>query len=327
MQQILECIDAGSEFCPCYLAETGDCLMCSQLQGKNFCDCRNWKGVCIYQEYVWNQNRIKEGRKSLECRVLNVEVIAENVIVLTIQVTRTMARELNQPGAYVFLRDPQDPFYFDTPMSIMLADEEKGTIDLAIQIRGTKTKSLEFVKDKIIVRGPYWNGLLGLKYIKGLKKSRALLVVRGIAQAPAVPVAKKLLLAGNEVVVVLDEGRTVVKFAERHFQDLGCQLIEKNLLHSKQLSIPKETLEFLEQYIKENDIQLVYSGGSDKLHEGINHLLTRLDKKIFFTCSNDAKICCGEGICGSCHTRLSDGSRIKTCKTQLSPTNVFKGRS
>ncbi|NFG18899.1 sulfide/dihydroorotate dehydrogenase-like FAD/NAD-binding protein, partial [Clostridium botulinum] len=46
--EIKDCIDAGSEYCPCHLAETGDCILCSQLSGKKFCDCINWKGVCIY---------------------------------------------------------------------------------------------------------------------------------------------------------------------------------------------------------------------------------------------------------------------------------------
>ena len=29
------CIDAGSENCPCLLAESGDCITCSRLKGKD----------------------------------------------------------------------------------------------------------------------------------------------------------------------------------------------------------------------------------------------------------------------------------------------------
>ena len=46
-KETIDCIDAGSEFCPCHLAESGECILCSQLQGSHFCDCLNWKGVCI----------------------------------------------------------------------------------------------------------------------------------------------------------------------------------------------------------------------------------------------------------------------------------------
>lgn len=62
--EIKDCIDAGSEYCPCHLAETGDCILCSQLSGKKFCDCINWKGVCIYQEFIWNGKKAKEERET-----------------------------------------------------------------------------------------------------------------------------------------------------------------------------------------------------------------------------------------------------------------------
>ncbi|MBZ4654133.1 MAG: Oxidoreductase FAD-binding domain protein [Peptococcaceae bacterium] len=326
MQQILNCIDAGSEYCPCYLAEIEECLMCSQLQGKAFCDCRNWKGVCIYQEYVWNRNRMKEGRRTSLCTILEKKVLMDAVMLLKIQVSRTLARELNQPGAYVFMRDVKNPAFFDTPMSVMRANEEEGTIEIAIQIRGVKTKSLQELGTEILIRGPYWNGLLGLKYLKGLSNGKALLVTRGIAQAPALPVARKLILSGNSVDVILDKGRAGINFTEEYFKELGCQVIHKPVLNGKTLTILEETRELIRQYIVEKGINLIYSGGSDKLHEGIGELLAELKSGVYFTCSNDAKFCCGEGVCGSCHTRLNDGSRIKTCKTQISPVEIFGGR-
>lgn len=30
----LFCVDAGSAYCPCYLAESGECIACSLLRGK-----------------------------------------------------------------------------------------------------------------------------------------------------------------------------------------------------------------------------------------------------------------------------------------------------
>ena len=326
MHQILNCIDAGSEYCPCYLAETNECIMCSHLQGKAFCDCRSWKGVCIYQEYVWNRHRMKEGRKTSLSTVVEKKVLKDAVMLLKIQVSRTLARELNQPGAYVFMRDIKNPAFFDTPMSIMRSNEEEGTVEIAIQIRGAKTKSLQGLGTEILIRGPYWNGLLGLKYIKGLSKGKALLIARGIAQAPALPVARKLVLSGNSVDVILDEGRAGINFTEEYFKELGCKVLHNTVLNSKTLKLPQETRELIRQYIEEKGINLIYSGGTDKLHESIVELLAELKSDIYFTCSNDAKICCGEGVCGSCHTRLSDGSRIKTCKTQISPVEIFGGR-
>lgn len=62
------------------------------------------------------------------------------------------------------------------------------------------------------------------------------------------------------------------------------------------------------------------------MHRQIANLVNQVNKEIFYTCSNDGRFCCGEGVCGSCHERLKDGSRIKTCKTQLSPVEIFGGR-
>ena len=70
VNQRLECIDAGSEYCPCYLAETDDCIICSHLQGKEFCDC-NWNGVCVYQDFCWLNEKKKDIRKTIEAQIVD----------------------------------------------------------------------------------------------------------------------------------------------------------------------------------------------------------------------------------------------------------------
>ncbi|PKM90656.1 MAG: 2-polyprenylphenol hydroxylase [Firmicutes bacterium HGW-Firmicutes-12] len=325
MLKILDCIDAGSEYCPCHLAETGECIMCSQLQGKTFCDCRSWKGVCIYQEFTNNRYQKREQRQSKLCHILHREEVSEELFILRIKTHKDMARELNVPGAYVFLRSSENADYYDTPMSVMKVDEHEGTITTALQIRGIKTKALKNLNEQIEVRGPYWNGIMGLKYIKGLRGSKVLLVARGVGQASALPVAKKLVISGNKVTVILDKGSSGI-FTETYFNELGCNIVHKPLLEGKGFKIPQETLEYMKMRIQEDEIKLVFSGGSERLHEGIAEFLLSLQEKPYFTCSNDAKFCCGEGICGSCHIRLKDGSRIKTCKTQLNPFLLYEGR-
>lgn len=325
MMQILDCVDAGSEFCPCYLSETGECIICSQLQGQTFCDCSNWKGVCVYQGFVLNKESMKEGRRSFVSKVIDSQKVSENIMVLTIQVNQTIARELNQPGAYVFLRNLGEPFFFDAPMSIMKADAQAGTLEIAFQVRGVKTKSLVEMDGEILVRGPYWNGLLGLKYVKSVRDSRALLAARGVGQAPAVAVARKLIASGNQVEVVLDAGRAGINFAERYFREMGCEVTYMPVLNS-QLEVPEETLDYIKHAVTDRGVKLIYSGGSEKLHEGISRLVKSIGQEVYLVCSNDAKFCCGEGVCGSCHTRLPGGPRIKTCKTQINPLDIYGGR-
>jgi len=333
MAQVQNCIDAGTEYCPCYLAETGDCLMCSQLQGKTFCDCRDWQGVCIYREYVANRSRMKEKRESRICRILEKEEISAEVTILKIQVSRTLAREMNQPGAYVFLRNPQADQYFDAPMSVLAVDEREAAIEIAVQIKGAKTKVLNersVLSDGsagVLLRGPYWNGVLGLRLIKGLRLERALLLTRGIGQAPAVAVAKKLIQGGNKVTVFVDPGRSGLDLSERYFRKLGCATEEISpLFDTKNLTLAEEAREYLKRRIKEEGYRLLFSSGPDKMHEGIGRLLLAEAPDVSLACSNGARLCCGEGICGSCQTRTSDGTRVKSCKSQLEPIEIFAGR-
>jgi NAD(P)H-flavin reductase len=325
--KILDCVDAGTEYCPCYLAETGECLMCSQLQGKVFCDCINWKGVCIYQEYIWNRSHCKENRPVQRCRVLAVVKVSPAVSLLTFEVQKTLARELNQPGAYIFLSACADTPYFDIPMSIMRADERAGTIEVALQEKGAKTKffiqSIDAPGKEIYLRGPYWNGILGLKHLKSFQKGKALLIVRGIGQAPALPVAKKLVQGGNEVAVFLDIGMIKTDFTAELFQQLGCSVCKIETLDLTKRSITEELSAQLKDSLLNKGIGLIYSGGSELIHQGVVHLIQEVGHDVHFVCSNNALLCCGEGICGSCQTRLADGSRIKRCKTQLDPMEIF----
>ncbi|MDX9871849.1 MAG: sulfide/dihydroorotate dehydrogenase-like FAD/NAD-binding protein [Clostridia bacterium] len=327
MQKILDCIDAGSAYCPCHLAETGECIMCSQLQGRTFCDCANWKGVCIYHDFVSNRYRKREQRESRSCRILKRDEVSEGLVLFGIEVGKEMARELNAPGTYVFMRDQASPAYYDTPMSIMTVEETEGTIIAAVQVRGVKTKALGDLQEKVEIRGPYWNGLLGLKYIKGMRDSAALIIARGVGQAAVLPAARKLIAGGNKVKIILDAGRNSHNFTEAYFQDLGCEVALKPLLSGKALEMPFETASYIKETIIQEQIGLVVSGGSEKLHQKVAGLLLTLEDKPFLACSNDAKFCCGEGICGSCHTRVEDGSRIKTCKTQLNPFSLYERRA
>ena len=63
------CVDAGTENCPCSLADTGDCLICSRLNGKDKCDC-HWAGLCIYNEFIQNDGKIRNKRRYIEAEIV-----------------------------------------------------------------------------------------------------------------------------------------------------------------------------------------------------------------------------------------------------------------
>ena len=86
IREATDCIDAGSEYCPCKLAEMGECILCSQMHGECFCDCLNWKGVCIYQEFSNNGMKAKEGREKYSSRILDYSNFNNELIIIKLSV-------------------------------------------------------------------------------------------------------------------------------------------------------------------------------------------------------------------------------------------------
>ncbi|MCG4585162.1 sulfide/dihydroorotate dehydrogenase-like FAD/NAD-binding protein, partial [Anaerosalibacter bizertensis] len=69
--------------------------------------------------------------------------------------------------------------------------------------------------------------------------------------------------------------------------------------------------------IEEKNIKLLFSAGSDLLHESIDEMLKYANKDIKLMTTNNSKLCCGEGICGSCTNRTKEGQRVKLCKGKV----------
>ncbi len=311
------CIDAGSEYCPCYLAESGECITCSQLQDNGFCDC-NWSGVCIYQEYAWCGMKKKTPRETIESEIIEKTQLSEQLLILKIRVSKAMARQLIQPGSYVFVRNPEKPSIFDVPMSIMSADDTKGEIDIAVQVLGVKTKSLITCTDKILVKGPYWNGLMGFSELKNFADQDVLVIGRGIALAPAVLTIKYLLHHKNRVTFIIDQGKTGSQFIDDHISEFK---IDKHYLNLRS----PEGLKGMNQILSKGNYSLVYSGGSDLLHQGIKSQLESTNHPAKLVAINNHELCCGEGVCGSCSTYTLDGKRVKMCKSQIDIEEMIEG--
>jgi dihydroorotate dehydrogenase electron transfer subunit len=321
--EIRDCIDAGTEYCPCHLAETGDCLICSQLSGKTFCDCINWKGVCIYQEYKWNGEKAKKGRKSYSCKITKKENVEKNVIVFSILAPHELVKNLTHPGSYVFLRSGKTSQFYDVPISIMDIDTEENLLIVAIEIKGIKTKCINLLNegDSILVRGPYWNGDLGLRNIYKSKEGTSVIIARGIGQAPMIPVLKKLYSNGNKIIVIMDKANYKNIFIQKYLELCNCTVINCNTLQSGAIS--EELKSILDRLFENENINLVHCSGPDILNY---KALEYLGSKVDFSCCNNAKMCCGEGVCGACSTRFKGHRVKKLCKAQIEPKYIFEGR-
>ncbi|HWQ62747.1 MAG TPA: hypothetical protein VN521_10570, partial [Negativicutes bacterium] len=219
------CIDINSPYCPCLLAETNHCVFCSHLRGQPVCDC-NWSGICILYERRWQpKNGVWRGgnppqRIEAESKITRKESIAANTYLLEIPVVAGLAAELDKTGAFVFLRLPDDPQYFHFPVGVMkvLGD----TIQVVIEAVGPKScRLLDAPAGDVLVRGPYYNGVLGQPWIDNITCGTILLIAGGMGQPPALPIAARLTANKNQVVALLAPGKIGRVFIDNDLREMG----------------------------------------------------------------------------------------------------------
>ena len=187
------CADVGTRNCPCPLAETGDCLVCSRLSGARECSCR-WAGVCVYNEYMQNGSMVRTKRKARSTGILQRLRQGDDLLMLQLRVPRGFALEASRPGSFLFLKPPGAPEMTSVPVSVMAADVEHESLWVILKIISAKTKALAACEDFLEMRGIYRSGLLG-KGVAGMLdlhdpgisvRKRWLILTRGVGFAPAV---------------------------------------------------------------------------------------------------------------------------------------------
>lgn len=266
-----------------------------------------------------NGNKIKQQRDYYKSTIEDIKEIGKDSFILKLKVTRTLARQLKEPGSYVFLRDKKLPQYFDVPMSIMQSDAIYGEITIAFKAVGAKTNSLLKCYEDILVKGPYWNGIYGLSNLKSVKEEKCLVIARGISQAPALLAIEKLVKNKNKVILVLDRGSIGELFISDFVKGMNIDIYEEDLMSEKGKALVTHLL-------VNEDIALVYSAGSDLVHMRVINIIDELNINPYLAVTNNNEICCGEGICGGCTIRLKDGTKAKACKTQIDSKKIIERR-
>jgi len=322
----IDCIDSGSKYCPCHLADSNECLICSQLSGECFCDCLNWKGVCIYQGWVANGSKPREGRKTYSCKIIDSIKLEKNLLLIKFNLPEDLAFDLISPGSFIFLRTDEN-FYFDVPISIMDCDIKNNTASILIEIRGIKTKRLlnTEVSDKLVIRGPYWNGVFGLKNIKGTSNTNCLILSKGIGMAPMIPVIKALKANGNNLRILIDKSPYKTVYVDDLLCSMNLAYEEIPLIDSGALTAKCKAL--IKDSIDKDGVKLIHCGGADILTFKVIRFLDEIgEKNVKLSCCNNSKMCCGEGVCGSCTARFAGHKVKRLCKVQADPRDIFEGR-
>ncbi len=318
---IFNCVDAGTENCPCYLAVTGDCLTCSRLQGKDYCDC-SWRGVCIYNEFIQGNRRINNPRTDFTARIVEKKSYMEDLVVYILDVGKGFAIKASHPGSYVFMRRQSSSRFYDLPISVMFADVEKGHIHVAVKVISTKTKTLLEEDREFILRGVYRNGIQNVAVLKqrDIPGKKVLMVVKGIGLAPGI-LAARALSHGNRVDFVVDTEKISTELTGDY---LRRQEEPSGFVKYLSLNDPQD-VETLKEILEKEQYAAAAVLASDYFVKTIGELIKETLPDCGVAVSNNFRICCGEGICGACTTTTESGETIRLCKCQLSEEEILEG--
>jgi len=319
-KNISQCIDINSKYCPCLLADANHCIFCSHLKGEETCNC-NWSGICILYEQHWQYKKQQQSEQPIKTRreeqveFIIKQQIGQNTYILEFNVTSELAEELKKIGSFVFVRCPSDPDVFYFPINIMKV--EGNTLQVGIESIGPKSiRILGPNNNKIVVRGPYYNGVLGGPWIDNITGRNIILVAGGIGQAPAFPLATKLLLNDNQVMVMLAPGKVGGIFIDKELGEMGAKVHSVPSLRQFGMPMLKEWFA-----IKPD---LLVSAGPDEQHYGVIAAMQAAGVNIPMVATNNATMCCGEGICGSCLKKTSDNKNIRMCKQQIEFSKIIE---
>lgn len=327
--EIQNCIDAGSENCPCYLAATGDCLTCSRLQGKEYCDC-NWKGVCIFNEFIQGNRRVNNPRRDFEAPIARIKFYKDDLVVFVLDVGKGFAIKASRPGSYIFMKGSESSNFYDVPISIMKADIEKGQIHLAIKIISAKTKALILEKKKFFIRGIYRNGILGLSSIvqKKVSNQKILIIAKGIGIAPGI-LASRYLCHKRRVDMVIDTDKISKELISDYIVD-QIDIAKEEKIDEEEGIVKYMTfaelnsIKIIEGLLQKNKYDSVLILASDYYIDTFGKLTKKTLPNANIAVSNNFRLCCGEGLCGSCSLVTTAGDTLKMCKCQLTGEEVME---
>ena len=305
------CIDAGREGCPCTLAETGNCLVCSKLAGGTCDDC-SWQGTCIYTLYEQSGRKIVSQRDNREFEIQEVRVYGPNMKVFVLKVDKGYCQKAQTAGTFAFVKRPGDHDWFGAPISILKSEPAAGLIHLAICACGPKTSHILQENSALVVRGIYYNALTGSGSMVD-NPEETFVFAKGVAISPL----RNFLDGGSRyrqhlknMRIFADLDKIGADFFFDYFGDLPAGAVEIRDF-SKDGLCSLEELDRLEERCIAKDRINVMALTSPYY---ANHIQRAVGKEKTILRPTEGNICCGEGICGACTSVDYNGNVIRNCK-------------
>lgn len=302
----LRCVDAGSEYCPCHLAESGTCLVCSLLAGADFCDCL-WSGSCSYLNHLFAQGGLTN--RSEVSVVTAKKHLTPELLELRFRIERNRLPSFSHAGTFLFVRPASALNHAAVPISIV--DVTIDEVWLVIDCVGPKTHLLKQAGPQMIIRGPYYTALSNSQILKTTRNTNTVLVAGGVGQSAIVLAAKALLRGGNRVWACLAPGTTGLVYVEQSLKNYGVEVQTVPSMRQQGMQVIRNWLALLEPTI-------IVCAGPDKLQDMVWAMVQSVSSKAEFVCSQNVVMCCGDGLCGSCLSTRFGEKRVPLCKAQYS---------
>lgn len=285
------CIDAGTENCPCHLAETGNCIYCSRLAGKNYCDC-DWKGVCVLNEYRQNGKKIRADRDEFTARIADRKQYTEDLCTLVLDTGTGFAIKASRPGSFISVKKPGYSDWYSMPVSVIKSDIENGYIHIAIKAISAKSKAVVEEQELLSVRGVFRNGIIGLEEVMKEKKP-VTVISKGIGFAAAAHFVNSY----PDSSMYIDMDKICQEFVRNY--------IPKGF---------KGRIKYVNLNEQMQDIANKLEGCSGAVIAASEYFTeyfkNACGENMRIAVLNNCNICCGEGICGAC----CDKNGNKMCK-------------
>lgn len=305
------CIDAGREGCPCILAESGNCLVCSRL-AEGSCDDCSWQGTCVYMLYQQNHRQIVQERQNRLFNIKEVRTYGVNMKVFVLNADKGYCQKAQTTGAFVFVKTADDHDWFGAPISVLKAEPEKGLIHLAVCACGPKTRRILQETVMLSVRGIYYNALAGQSHML-TDPEETFVFAKGVAIAPL----RNYLDGGSRysrqlanLHLFVDLDKTGMDFFRDYFSDLAVSTIQiRNFAREGLCSL--EQLDYLEFQCQSRSRINVIALTSPYYAA---HIQRAVGEEKSILRPTEGNMCCGEGICGACTEVDPWGRTIRNCK-------------
>jgi len=161
----------------------------------------------------------------------------------------------------------------------------------------------------MVLRGPYRNGVHGISAMIGKRgrNQKTLIIAKGIGIAPGILATQTFRNRGS-VDLVVDTEKISKSLIEDYLDDGAIRYVSLT---------EKDSGEKLERLLTKNQYDNVILLASDYYIENLGKMIKKILPAAVLAMSNNFRICCGEGLCGSCSLDTSASDTIKMCKCQM----------